>query len=124
MKTLLSMLLAALLVAYSQLIVKWRMNNKGVVDIPDHDGWFGRLVIYLTDTYIISAYVVALLGSFLWLFVIARLPLAVAFPIYQGLIFVMVLVGSVSLLGEVLTPIKLLAISLILAGVVLGMQQQ
>jgi multidrug transporter EmrE-like cation transporter len=118
------MLLAALLVAYSQLIVKWRMNSKGVMDIPDLDSWLVRLVIYLTDPYIISAYVVALLGSFLWLFVIARLPLAVAFPVYQGLIFVMVLVGSASLLGEVLTPTKLLAISLILAGVVLGMQQQ
>ena len=123
MKILFSTFPVALLVAYSQIIVKWRMNNRGGLDVPDPEAWLDRLVIYIFDPYIISAYAAALLGSFAWLFVIARLPLAVAFPIYQGLIFFMVVVGSSTLLGESMTPTKLLAISLILAGVVLGMQQ-
>ena len=123
MKILFSTFPVALLVAYSQIIVKWRMNNRGGLGVPDPDGWLGRLMVYIFDPYIISAYAAALLGSFAWLFVIARLPLAVAFPIYQGLIFLMVVVGSATLLGEAMTPTKLLAISLILAGVVLGVQQ-
>ncbi|MCX7111133.1 MAG: hypothetical protein NTX45_13600 [Proteobacteria bacterium] len=123
MKIFLSTFPVALLVAYSQLIVKWRVNNKGVDGIPTQDGWLDELLLYITDPYIISAYGAALLSSFVWLFVIARLPLAIAFPVYQGMIFVMVIMGSASFLGEVLTPTKLLAVTLILIGVVLGVQQ-
>lgn len=85
--------------------------------------WVVRLLAYLLDPVIFSAYAAALVGSFVWLFVVARLPLAVAFPVYQGLTFALVILGSVVLLGEALSIGKLMAILLILAGVILGVQE-
>ena len=81
------------LVVYSQLVVKWRVVTlSGIANI--HGNISDRIIGYLSDPYIVSAYLAALLGSFVWLFILARLPLAIAFPVYQGLTFVAVVLGS------------------------------
>lgn len=121
MKMLLTIFPVVLLVAYSQLIVKWRFNKSGIsADIGQ--SLFGQLVSILSDPFVLSGYVAALLGSFIWLIVVSRLPLAVAFPIYIGLTFALVVTGSVFLLGEPITTTKLVGISLILAGIVIGIR--
>ena len=106
--------------AYSQIIVKWRTSVN--LNIPNEvdQGFFQKLIGYLADPYIISGYITALLASFIWLFVVARLPLAVAFPVYIGMTFVFVVAGSVILLNEPLNVSKLLAISFILIGLFIG----
>jgi multidrug transporter EmrE-like cation transporter len=119
MRILIATLPVALLVAYSQIIVKWRtaslstMNN-GSQPLLD------RLIEYLSDPYILSGYVAALLGSFIWLFLVAKLPLATAFPIYIGLTFFLVMLGGSLLLDEPLSAGKLIAATLILLGVTIG----
>ena len=75
---------------------------------------------YLADPYILSGYVAALLGSFIWLFLVAKLPLATAFPIYIGLTFFLVMLGSGILLDEPIGAGKLIAAALILLGVTIG----
>ena len=121
MRILIATLPVALLVAYSQIIVKWRtaslstMNN-GSQPLLD------RLIEYLSDPYILSGYVAALLGSFIWLFLVAKLPLATAFPIYIGLTFFLVMLGGGILLDEPLGAGKLIAAALILLGVTIGSQ--
>jgi len=111
----------ALLVSYSQVIVKWRMLNK-----PPADNASGieTLIKFLLDPYIFTAYVAALVGSFAWLFVITKLPLTIAFPVYIGITFVMVLLGGLLFLSEALTPSKTIAISLILIGIIIGLKGQ
>jgi len=118
MKILFYVLPVALLVAYSQLVVKWRAQLGGVV-LLDKD-FFQRLLAYFSDGYILSAYMTALLGSFLWLVVVSRIPLSTGFPMYIGVTFLMVMVGSWLLLGEVISVTKMTAAALILAGIVLG----
>jgi multidrug transporter EmrE-like cation transporter len=108
----------ALLVSYSQLIVKWRTN--GEVDASSF-GLLERLWRFLLDPVILSAYGAALLASFAWLYVVTRLPLTVAFPVYIGVTFVMVLLGGWLLLGESLSASKLVAVTLITAGIVVGL---
>lgn len=123
MNLLLSTFPIAVLVAFSQIIVKWRMNDSLAQLLPADASMIERLRLYLTDPYIFSAYAAGLAGSFLWLYVIARLPLAIAFPVYQGLTFVLVIVGSFMLLGEPLSWTRLLAVALIMAGIALGVQE-
>jgi len=118
MKYYLPILPVALLVCYSQLIVKWRAQAAPVVV---SDGVIGRLLAFLKDPILMSAYAAALIASFVWLFVVARLPLAVAFPIYIGTTFLLVLLGSHFILGEALGWTKILAALLILGGILLGM---
>ncbi len=117
MKTYLLILPIALLVAYSQLIVKWRTNAVGQEVAQDLSKQLFKL---LGDPVILSAYAAALFASFAWLYVVTKLPLTVAFPIYIGVTFAMVLLGGWFFLSEALTPVKLVAVLLIFGGIVLG----
>ena len=104
--------------AYSQLVVKWRTQSGFVSQIEGST--LDRYIAYFSDIYIISAYLVGLLASFIWLAVISRIPLSIGFPIYIGSTFLLVLLGSWVLLSESISPVRLLAASLILAGIILG----
>jgi multidrug transporter EmrE-like cation transporter len=107
----------SLIVTYSQLIVKWRANaiaDFAAVSFPR------QLLKFLTDPVMLSAYGAALFASFAWLYVVTKLPLTVAFPAYIGLTFALVLIGGGVFLGENLTPLKIIAVLLIMAGIILG----
>jgi multidrug transporter EmrE-like cation transporter len=118
MKSYLLILPVAALVGYSQLIVKWRASSASVAVPP---GFLPRLLAFLSDPILLSAYAAALVASFAWLFVVSRLPLATAFPSYIGVTFLMVLFGSRIFLGEPLGTAKVLSALLILAGILIGM---
>ncbi len=118
MKIFLYTIPVAILVAYSQLVVKWRTQAGLDAAIPTN-AW-DKFLGYFSDPYIISAYFAALISSFIWLIVIQRIPLSTGFPIYIGSTFLLVILGSWLLLGESISPAKLLAASLILAGIILG----
>jgi multidrug transporter EmrE-like cation transporter len=108
----------ALLVTYSQLIVKWRSN---AMESLVSTTFPQRLARFLTDPIILSAYAAALLASFAWLYVVTQLPLTVAFPVYIGVTFAMVLFGGWFFLSETISVTKIAAILLILCGIALGM---
>jgi multidrug transporter EmrE-like cation transporter len=107
----------AVLVTYSQIIVKWR---SGATDQLATLSFSQGLVKFVTDPVILSAYAAALIASFAWLFVITKLPLTVSFPVYIGVTFAMVLLGGWFFLSETLTATKLIAVLLIFSGIVLG----
>src|SRR5690606_18030176 len=109
----------AFLVAYSQLIVKLRSVSKVATSNTDT---IHRLLSFVSDPWIVSAYGSALIASFAWLFVVTKLPLTTAFPIYIGVTFLMVLVGGWVFLAEAITITKVAAALLILAGVALGVR--
>ena len=119
MRILFAILPVALLVAYSQIIVKWRTAGLSIIGSGSQP-LLDRLMEYLADPYILSGYVAALLGSFMWLFLVAKLPLATTFPIYIGLTFFLVMIGGIILLDEPLVAGKLVAAALILFGVTIG----
>ncbi len=118
MKIFLLTIPVAILVAYSQLIVKWRTQVGLGTDSSANT--IDKFINYFSDPYIISAFIAALLSSFIWLIVIQRIPLSTGFPIYIGSTFLLVLLGSWMLLGETISPVRLLAATLILAGIILG----
>jgi multidrug transporter EmrE-like cation transporter len=108
----------AFLVAYSQIIVKWRMLRHPI----DAVGIMNFLIKSITDPVILSAYIAALFASFAWLFVVTKLPLSTAFPVYIGITFVMVVFGGWVFLQEQFNLIKLLAITLIFLGIAIGVK--
>lgn len=122
MKLILFTLPVAILVAYSQLIVKWRTS---VVMLNEFEtqSILQKLVIYLLDPFIFSGYVAALAGSFLWLFVISKISLSTGFPIYIGITFLLVIMGSWIILNETITLTKMIAVLMILAGIILGVSK-
>lgn len=118
MKTLLYTIPVALLVAYSQIVVKWRSMVNG--EQIRAESFWQNLLTYFSDVYILSAYASALLGSLVWLVVVAKIPLSIGFPVYIGVTFLFVLIGSRLFLGEQVSPPQMLAALLIFAGIVLG----
>jgi len=119
MKAYLLILPIALLVAYSQIIVKWRtiaMEASATQGV----GMMKKFSVFIVDPVILSAYASALLASFAWLFVVTKLPLTIAFPVYIGVTFVLVLAGGWVFLAEPVTLMRIVAILLILIGIVLG----
>lgn len=108
----------ALLVTYSQLVVKWRAAAQE--DMSDVS-IIAQLIKFCSDPIILSSYLAALLASFAWLFVITKLQLTIAFPVYIGVTFLMVMFGGWCFLAEDLSPTKIIAAALILSGIVLGM---
>lgn len=109
----------ALLVAYSQLIVKWRTSVVNLT-VPVNESIIEKLLAYLSDPFIASGYIAALAGSFLWLFVISKISLSIGFPIYIGVTFLLVILGSWLILHEAITVAKLMAVLMIFAGITLG----
>jgi multidrug transporter EmrE-like cation transporter len=119
MSSYLLILPVAFLVAYSQLMVKLRSSSTAAAS---EMGVMHHLLSLLSDPWVVSAYSSALIASFAWLFVVTKLPLTTAFPVYIGVIFLMVLVGGWLFLGEAMTLTKVAAALLILAGVALGIR--
>jgi multidrug transporter EmrE-like cation transporter len=119
MKNYILLLPIALLVAYSQVVVKWRVNN---IEGQTGTDFMPKLLYFMSDYVILSAYGAALLASFAWLYVVTKLPLTTAFPIYIGITFMMVVAGSWYFLAEDVTLAKAIAISLIFTGIVIGVR--
>ena len=55
----------------------------------------------------------------LWLGVLARTPVTIAYPIAIGLSMVLTTIGAVLILGESFRPVQALAMAMVLAGVAL-----
>ena len=97
--------------------MKWRT---GVTETVATWTLSERFFKFVTDPVIISAYAAALLASFAWLFVVTKLPLSTAFPLYIGITFVMVMFCGWFFLSETITITKVVAVLLILSGVLVG----
>ena len=121
MRILFFVLPIALLVAYSQIVIKWRMLGIEAVDIQNVH-LFVRMLKYLSDPVIVSAYAAALLASFVWLYVVTKLPLVVAFPVYIGVTFVLVIIGGWFFLSEAISATRIVSVLLILAGIIIGVR--
>lgn len=119
MKMLMAMMPTVFFVVYSQLVTKWRVEvlMGGMAGAPDGAS---RLLVYLKDPLIVSAYVASFLASIAWMFVVEKFDISNAFPIYIGLIVLLVTLGGAFFFREMLSFQRVLAISLIILGVVIG----
>lgn len=120
MKLLLAVLPTVFLAVYSQLIMKWRVSMLYLN--PQNqatDGW-SRVVHYFSDFWILSAYITTFSGSIVWMFVAEKYEISVSFPTYIGLTFLLVVVGSCLFLKEPFSLYKLIAVTLIFLGILIG----
>lgn len=119
MKLILAILPTMLLVVLGQLLIKWRIGVLNQV-APPASGALERLAQYLTDPYVLAAYVAALASSMTWMFVLESHPVSLAFPLHIGMTVTAVVLGGIYFFGEPITAARILAIGLIVAGVALG----
>ena len=117
MKIFLAVLPTLVFAAYGQLITKWRVGVL-MADSTRSSVGMQRVIEYLTDPYIVSAYLLSLVSSIAWLYVVEKHPVSIAFPVYIGALFAVVTIGSSLWLKEVISLQQVLGLMLILVGVV------
>jgi drug/metabolite transporter (DMT)-like permease len=109
--------LTVLLSSYGQLILKWRLNQLGVIPTPLKEK-FIFLFWAIFDPYIFSGFVAAFLASLTWMAALTKFELSQAYP-FTSISFILVLAFSYFLLGESISTFKILGCFLIIAGLIL-----
>ena len=109
--------MAVTLNAGAQLLLRSAMHNvdRGLVSLRHFPSLLPKLA---TSPPILAGLACYVLSLGLWLVVLSRLPVSIAYPL-QSLGYVMVVTFAHVLLNEPLTATKLLAITLITLGVLL-----
>lgn len=103
---------------YGQLVMKWQVGLAGAMP----DGGMARVVFLLrllSNLWVISAFVGALLASLAWMAAMTRFQLSYAYP-FMSLNFVLVFGLSVWLFHESITPPKLIGLGVIILGIVIS----
>lgn len=75
----------------------------------------GELVSLVQSPFVIAGLALYALGAVLWLFVLARAPLSLAYP-FVGLGFIFTMLAGALVLGEQVTPVRIAGTLLIAAG--------
>lgn len=103
-----------LLSVYGQLALKWRIDR--LAPLPA-GAWpkLQRLFLLLFDPVIASTFLAAFAAALTWMVALSRFELSRIYP-FTSLNFVLVLVVSVTLLGERLDMAKVVGIGLIVIG--------
>jgi drug/metabolite transporter (DMT)-like permease len=102
---------------YGQLILKWRMSQKGALpkELADIAVFMFKLFL---DPFIISGFASAFIASLFWMAAMTKFQVSYAYP-FMSLAFVLVLLLSTLLLGEALTLGKVLGLAIIILGIVI-----
>jgi len=101
---------------YGQLILKWRIAQKGHLPTDFADKMM-FLVRALFDPFILSGFLAAFVASLFWMAAMTKFELSTAYP-FMSLAFVLVLLFSALLFREPVTIGKVLGMALICAGIV------
>ncbi len=120
MKGYLYILGTVLCTVYAQLIIKWQAAGAG--SMPAETGkkvlFFSRLMV---NPWVISSLFAAFLAFLCWTAAMTKFKLSYAYP-FISLGFVLVLLMSAVCFHEAITLPKLLGMSLIVIGIIVGSQ--
>lgn len=105
---------------YGQIAIKWRVSLYGNLPEPI----VSKIVFLLKllyDPVIFSGLFAAFLAALCWMAAMTKFELSHAYP-FMGLTFVLVIILSSLLFSEALTVPKLIGVSLIVIGIIVGSQ--
>jgi len=113
-------LTTVLLTVSGQFLLKWQVLRAGALpaDAGDRLHFVLRLLL---NPWILAAFAAAFLASVTWMLAMTKLQLSHAFPI-TALTFAIVVLGSAVFFHEPVTPLKIVGLVLIVAGIVVGSQ--
>jgi multidrug transporter EmrE-like cation transporter len=108
------LLVAVLVNACGNVLIKVGMNNAGALNLTEP--FKAVISIFLNPSVLagISCYIIALVG---YSFTLSRMNLSVAYPVMSGLGFVVIQISSYYLLHEKIQPLQIIGCLTILSGV-------
>jgi len=104
--------IAVILGACGQLLMKHGMSIVGQISISS----IPQILNALTNPFVFLGFAVYAISSILWLSVISKLPLSVAYPILS-MGYVIVVFGSYFFFKEPLSTFKIIGVACIILGV-------
>jgi multidrug transporter EmrE-like cation transporter len=116
-KTIFLILLVSFLTVISQLSLKRGLIEIGGIKINNFSDFAGNFLKLFQEKYIILGFFVALIAAFLWLIIISKSNLTVAFPIAGGIFYILLFLFSWLFLKESITILKITGTSMILIGI-------
>jgi len=102
---------------YSQLVIKWQVNNAGELPL-DHFGKLKFLFFLLLNPWVISAIIATLGAGLSWMLTMSKFDLSYAYP-FLSLIYVFIMVASVVFFNESLTYHKMIGVFFIMIGIII-----
>ena len=109
-----------LLMVYAQLVLKWQISQAGALP----PAFLGKIVFLLhqfANVWILSSFAAMGIAALCWMAVLTRFELSYAYP-FAGMTFVLVLGLSAVFFHETITVPKVLGMTLIVAGIIIGSQ--
>ena len=113
--TMILALASVIAVSVAQALVKHGMNRVGGVSLTD-DQFLVSMQQALTDIFVIAGFLLVLLSIPLWLAVLSRLELSVAYPLASFGYVVALVIGAV-VFKETITPLRMFGMFLVILGV-------
>lgn len=110
-------LLTVLLATYSQVVIKWQMNEIGILPIALGPK-FLAVAGALTRPWVLSALLATFLSGMCWMVALTRFDLTYAFPFTAISFIVMFAIGTL-VFGEAFSAAKLLGTCLVVVGLLL-----
>ncbi|MDB5263204.1 MAG: hypothetical protein JWQ14_2485 [Adhaeribacter sp.] len=108
--------LTIIFTVYGQLILKWRIAKQG--NLPELLSEKLSFIAHLfLDPFIITGFGSAFIASLFWMAAMTKFEISFAYP-FMSLSFVLVLLLSTLLLGEMVTPGKIIGLIIIIAGII------
>jgi drug/metabolite transporter (DMT)-like permease len=108
-------LLTVALGTYSQLILRWQMTLIGSVPVellPKVQ----FIILTALKPWVLSALFATFLAGLSWMVVLSKFELTYAFP-FTALNFIVILAAGAMILGETITPAKIIGTLIVLAGI-------
>jgi multidrug transporter EmrE-like cation transporter len=109
-----------LFTVYGQLVVKWQVSKAGAFPVDAADKMLFLLYLVI-NPWIISSLIAAFFALLCWLAAMTKFELSYAYP-FMSLAFVLVLFLSALFFKEAITIPKVLGLTLIVAGIIVGSQ--
>ena len=109
-------LLTLALTVYGQLVLKWQMGSVGQMPAGGLEK-LQFLLLQFLNPWILTGFLSAFAASLAWMAAMTRFELTYAYP-FMSLAFIIVMVFSISFLGESFSIQKALGTVLVVAGLV------
>jgi drug/metabolite transporter (DMT)-like permease len=104
------------LTVYGQLVLKWQMGSAGPLPAGNGEKLLFLLQQFL-NPWVISGFASAFLASLAWMAAMTRFDLNYAYP-FMSLAFIIVMIFSITFLGEVFSLQKAIGTVMVVAGLI------
>lgn len=109
--------LSILFALYSQIIIKWQVNNAGNLPL-DIFGKIQFLFTLLLNPWVMSAIIATFAAGVSWIIAMSKFELSYAYP-FVSITYIFMMLAGIILFNETLTATKIIGTVLIMLGIII-----